>query len=169
VGEKPGPPVSSNAAGSESRGADNFCAQLRGPTEPVCANCTVRKRGLNCWEVDAAPCCQLDRKQCATCDVFIAFLKSQTTPLRVRVLLMGGVVVQGAIHVTGGERLSDYLNSVERKFLPITEAQIVGPDGKPEEVGVAFVALESVALVVPRPEERPGMEGPILECGPEDC
>jgi hypothetical protein len=57
-------------------------------------------------------------------------------------------------------RLTDYLNSSERSFLPLTDVEIVGLDGGGEPDLRAFIALSLAQVVLATPVDASHGEDP---------
>jgi len=110
------------------------------------------QQGLNCWQVPVSPCCKRDRSQCKSCPIYVKIRKAGTAIQEVTMCLKDGGCLRGQIHVSGTQRLSDYLNGSEL-FLALTKVQWAEPDKG--EVPVLFVAKDHVTSIQPLGKYEP--------------
>ena len=77
----------------------------------------------------------------------LLYAKVKTTPLRVKVRLMDGTMVEGILHQPPSMRLTDMLNRHTRDspFLAVTDANIVFPGG--EHLQYRFFSLNREMIV----------------------
>lgn len=85
----------------------------------------------------------------------LLYAKVKTTPLRVKVRLLDGTMVEGCLHQPPSLRLADMLNRHTRDnpFLAVTNANIVFPNG--EHLQYRFFSLnrEMIVCCFPLDEE----------------
>ena len=88
----------------------------------------------------------------------LLYAKVKTTPLRVKIRLLDGTMVEGCLHQPPSLRLTDMLNRSTRDnpFLAVTEASIVFPGG--EHLQYKFFSLnrEMIVCCFPVSEEVDG-------------
>ncbi len=138
-----------------------YCSRVQ-RDEALCAGCVAAAQGLNCWEVEASPCCQRPRSACADCIVYVGYLRATSTVARVVFGTTHGHVAEGNVYIAAGRRLSDSLNDPQRRFLIVRDVKWITdpPPGMPES-GVLFVAVHAVSWVAPLAEpERRTYDGP---------
>ena len=135
----------------------SFCATARPCPLTSAANCPVYRRDKNCWEVEAAACCDRSRRDCRTCALYVGFLRAYTVCHAVKIWLSNGVQLGGLIYAPATERLSDYLNQADREFIVVTDARVQWSSEDPleEDVGVLFLRASAVDMLLPL-EEPPG-------------
>jgi hypothetical protein len=134
-----------------------ICRTLHPRAGDYCNGCRAAEIGQNCWESPASPCCQQDRDACDTCPVFAACMRAQSHTQSVRIILEAGAVVEGDIHLLRGQRLSGALNSIERTYIPITNATVYHPasaGASPDTCEVVLVSKRSVSIVYPVEREQ---------------
>ena len=146
-----------------------YCARIQGD-ETLCAGCVAAAQGLNCWEVEASPCCQRSRDTCTDCIVYIGYLRATSTVARVVLGTTQGHVAEGNVYVPAGRRLSDTLNESHRRFLILRDVRWITdpPPGMPS-TGVVFIAIQAIAWVAPISEPprtlRDGPGQPLSNSG----
>lgn len=81
--------------------------------------------------------------------------KVKTTPLRVKVRLMDGTMVEGCLHQPPNLRLTDMLNRHTRDnpFLAVTDASIVFPNGEHLQYRFFTLNREMIICCFPTSEE----------------
>ncbi len=94
----------------------------------------------------------IDKKSLVDKDILYA--KVKTTPLRVKVRLMDGTMVEGCLHQPPSLRLTDMLNrhTRENPFLAVTDANIIFPNG--EHLQYRFFTLNREMIVCCFPENE---------------
>lgn len=87
----------------------------------------------------------IDKKNLADRDLLYA--KVKTTPLRVKVRLIDGTMIEGSLHQPPSLRLTDMLNRHTRDnpFLAVTDANIIFPNG--EHLQYRFFSLNREMIV----------------------
>ncbi|MBC7288009.1 MAG: hypothetical protein H5T86_08220 [Armatimonadetes bacterium] len=135
-----------------------YCSRVQ-EDKALCSACMVAAQGLNCWEVDAAPCCRRPRETCTDCIVYIGYLRATSTIARVVVALTDGRVLQGSLSIRAGQRLSDALNTPGRQFLVVRDVRWLSepPTGSPPAGSVLFLAARAILWAAPLTE--PAGEG----------
>jgi len=115
-----------------------------------CEGCGWAQQGINCWEVEVSPCCDLPRSACSQCPVYISYLRLYGTSMRVVMGTDDGAVLEGTVHVPHRQRLSDLMNDDSRRFLAVREPRWRQgvPAGLPEGK-VVIVGISHVAWAVP--------------------
>ena len=121
------------------------CARVRDIPERTCKACIAASRGLRCFEATVTPCCDRDREECGTCDVFAMCSGDETSTEGVSIELEGGRRIQGSIFVPPSSRLSDLLKSTQ-PFITVIE---VTEEGSDEEIGVLFLNKREISWVRP--------------------
>ncbi len=95
----------------------------------------------------------LDKKIMTERDILYA--KVKTTPLRVKVRLVDGTMVEGSLHQPPSLRLTDMLNRHTRDnpFLAVTDANIIFPDGDHLQYRFFTMNREMIVCCFPMNEE----------------
>jgi hypothetical protein len=125
-----------------------FCRSIQND-QSFCMRCGTRHR-LNCWESTVTPCCDRSRTSCEHCPVFISYLRTTASPARVLIGTCEGVVLEGIVFVTRGERLSDMLNDTTRSFVAIRHPR--WREGRPDmddDPPVLCLSLRTISWVTP--------------------
>jgi hypothetical protein len=81
--------------------------------------------------------------------------KVKTSPLRVKVTLVDGTIVEGCLHQPPSMRLTDMLNRHTRDspFLAVTDANIIFPNGDHRQYHFFTVNREMIVCCFPESEE----------------
>lgn len=95
----------------------------------------------------------IEKKQNPVKDLLYA--KVKTTPLRVKVRLVDGTMVEGYLHQPPSLRLTDMLNRHTRDspFLAVTDANIVFPGGEHHQYRFFTLNREMILCCFPLDEE----------------
>lgn len=124
---------------------------VAGLSRETCSGCVAAEEGRRCWEVSVSPCCKRPREYCATCEVYVAYVRSCGRPQTVEIHQFDGVMMVGDIYVPAGSRLSAVLNDPERDFITLTNVSI---DRQYSATGgfsrVLMVNRQSIKTVEPR-------------------
>ena len=126
-----------------------YCSRVQAD-KTLCSGCVAAAKGLNCWEVQASPCCQRSRDMCSDCIVYISYLRATSIVARVVVGMTDGHVAEGNVYIPAGRRLSDLLNDPDRRFLILHDVEWLTnpPTGLPG-AKVVFLALPAIAWLTP--------------------
>jgi hypothetical protein len=94
-----------------------------------------------------------DKKTTSEKDILYA--KVKTTPLRVKVRLVDGTMVEGSLHQPPSLRLTDMLNRHTRDnpFLAVTDANIIFPNGEHLQYRFFTMNREMIICCFPETEE----------------
>jgi uncharacterized protein DUF6812 len=74
----------------------------------------------------------------------------RTQPVKVRVFVRNGTVIDGVAHVHAGayqRRISDVLNVAPPNFLPITEVTYVDANGEPSTAPCVLVNTADIVMI----------------------
>jgi len=126
------------------------CRKVHPRAGSLCEGCRAAQAGGNCWEVAVSPCCDLPRTTCDSCPTYVAALRSTTRAESVRVILEGGISVEGEIHLQPNRRMSDTFNDSDKPYIVITHAVIRYPDSenRPVETHEMILLLKDAARMV---------------------
>ena len=143
-------------------------ADLSGPLDPVqrecicmtvhpkagnlCRGCRASGTGSNCWEMTISPCCDLVRNACEGCPIFAGAMRAMADSEWVTIMLEGGGMVEGEVHIQRHRRLSDAFNDGTKPYIVVTNATITHPDPyrrPPERRDVVFLLKSAARIVYP--------------------
>ena len=123
--------------------------------------CEAFKDGRSCFQYPATPCCDINRKRCVSCPVYIRLVDLPKRRQRVLVTT-DSLRIEGDFHCPVGMRILDALNVEDRPFIAVTNARVSGLNGDGQEREVPFMALsrDRIHAMVPLPsveddESRP--------------
>jgi len=87
----------------------------------------------------------------------LLYKKVQTRPIRVKVSLSDGTMVEGCFHQPPALRLTDLLNrhTNDNPFLAVTDAQILLPNGERMEYKFFTINRSMIVCCFPQDEEVP--------------
>jgi hypothetical protein len=119
--------------------------------------CDAFKEGKSCWQYAQTPCCDVNRKRCISCPVFVRLVELPKRKQRVLVTTES-LHIEADFHCPVGMRILDALNVEERDFVALTDAQIRGLDSDGQRREVPFIALSRsrIHALVPLGETEPG-------------
>ncbi|UCH34459.1 MAG: hypothetical protein JSV65_18350 [Armatimonadota bacterium] len=117
---------------------------------PAKYRCEAFKDGHSCFQHPSTPCCDVNRRRCISCPVFIRLVELPKRPQRVLVTT-DGLCIEATFHCPVGMRILDALNVEERSFIALTDVKVSGLGGDGVEREVPFMALsrDQIHTVVP--------------------
>ena len=102
--------------------------------------CEAFKEGKSCFQYPLTPCCDVNRKRCISCPVFVRLVELPKRPQRVLVTT-DHLRIEADYHCPVGMRLLDALNVEDRQFIALTDARVCGLADGGEERQVPFIAI----------------------------
>lgn len=112
--------------------------------------CDAFKDGKSCFQYPITPCCDVNRRRCISCPVFVRLV--ELPKRRQRVLITTDTLrIEADMYCPVGMRLLDALNVEERDFIALTDATVRGLGENGQERQVSFIAISraSITALVP--------------------
>ncbi len=125
--------------------------------------CEAFKEGKSCFQFPLTPCCDVNRRRCISCPVFIRLVELPKRRQRVLVTTEN-LRIEADFHCPVGMRVLDALNVEERTFIALTDARVsgLGDDGEEREVPFMALARDRIHALVPLTTEDTEQPEPAL-------
>jgi hypothetical protein len=102
--------------------------------------CPAFKESRSCFNYPVTACCDVNRRRCVSCPVFIHLVELPKCRRRVLVTT-DSLRIEADFHCPVGMRLLDALNAEEREFIALTDARVTGLGQNGDQREVPFMAL----------------------------